>query len=94
MFRKRVAEILRRSLKSLDKLDTIKEAEYSIVEQPPPAVIDEEPLPIIILSGSSYNPLDPFDPNLAAALSNFDPSTPFQVDLGFSDKIPRASQGT
>ena len=74
MFRKRVVDILRRSLKSLDKLNTIKEAKRLTLEREALVVKEEAPL-TNIFNSDFLNSLDPF---IAASLySNFNPSDPF-----------------
>ena len=91
MFRKRVADILRRSLKSLYKLDTIKEAKRLTLEYKAPVVEEESPLTNTFDSGF----LTFLDPSIVASLySDFNPWDPFQVGLGFSSRTPRATQGT
>ena len=74
MFRKRVADILRRSLKSLDKLDTIEEAKRLTLERE--ASVVEEKAPLTDTFDSNF--LASLDPSIAASLySDFDPSDPF-----------------
>ena len=73
MFRKRVADILRRSL-SLDKLDIIKEAKRLTLERQ--ASVVEEEAPSTDTFDSNF--LASLDPSIAASLySDFDPSDPF-----------------
>ena len=74
MFRKRVADILRRSLKSLDKLDTIKEAKRIALERE--ALVVEEEAPLTNTFDSNF--LAFLDPSIAASLySDFNLSDPF-----------------
>ena len=73
MFRKRVVEILRRGLKSLDELDTIKEAKRLALEREAPTT--EEETPPTDTFDSDF--LASLDPSVAASLySDFDPSDP------------------
>ena len=74
MFRKRVVDILRRSLKSLDKLNTIKEAKRLTLEREALVVKEEAPL-TNIFNSDFLNSLDPF--KAASLYSNFNPSDPF-----------------
>ena len=74
MFRKRVVDILRRSLKSLDKLDTIEQAKRLALERE--ALVVEEEAPLTDTFDSNY--LASLDPFIAASLySDFNPSDPF-----------------
>ena len=74
MLRKRVADILRRSLKSLNKLDTIKEAKRLALEREASVVKEEAPL----TNTFDSNFLTSLDPSIAASLySDFNPSDPF-----------------
>ena len=73
MFRKRAVEILRRGLKSLNKLDTTEEAERLTAENSP--IIEDTP-PLTIPSEPGF--LGKIDPAVIEALSSdFDPSNPF-----------------
>ena len=74
MFWKRVADILRRSLKSLDKLDTIEEAKRLALEGE--ALVIEEKAPLTNTFDSNF--LASLDPSIAASLySYFNPLDPF-----------------
>ena len=74
MFRKRVADILCRSLKFLDKLDTIEEAKRLTLERQ--ASVVEEEAPSTDTFDSNF--LASLDPSIAASLySDFNPSDPF-----------------
>ena len=74
MFRKRVADILRRSLKSLNELDTIKEAKRLALNREASVVEEEAPLTDTFDS----NFLASLDPSVEASLySDFNPSDPF-----------------
>ena len=74
MFRKRVADILRRGLKSLNKLDTIEEAKRLTLERE--ALVVEEEAPLTDTFDSNF--LASLEPSMAASLySDFDPSDPF-----------------
>jgi hypothetical protein len=63
MFRARAAEILRRGLRSLDELDAAEAVERDMSPSAPPLA---PPVPI-----------ETVDPDLAAALFDFDTSDPF-----------------
>ena len=74
MLRKRVADILRRSLKSLNKLDTIKEAKRLTLKREASVVKEEAPP----TNTFDSNLLISLDPSVAASLySDFNPSDPF-----------------
>ena len=74
MFRKRVADILRRSLKSLNKLDTIEEAKRLTLERE--ALVVKEEAPATNTFDSDF--LTSLDPSIAASLySDFNPLDPF-----------------
>ena len=74
MFRKRVVDILRRSLKSLDKLDTIKEAKRLALKRE--ALVVKEEAPFTDTFNSDF--LTSLDPSIAASLYfDFKPSDPF-----------------
>ena len=74
MFWKRVADILRRSLKSLDKLDTIEEAKRLALNREASVVEEEAPLTDTFDS----NFLASLDPSVEASLYyDFNPSDPF-----------------
>ena len=74
MFRKRVAEILYRSLKSRDKLNTIEEAKRLTLEYKTSVIKKEAPLTNTFKSDFLAS-LDPF---IAASFSSdFNPSDPF-----------------
>ena len=91
MFRKRVAEMLRRGLKSLDELDATEEAERLALERE--ASTTEEETPPTDTFDSDF--LTSLDPSVAVSLySDFNPSDPFWAGLGFGGRTPRAAQGT
>ena len=74
MFRKRVVDILRRSLKSLDKLNTIKEAKRLTLERE--ALVVKEEAPLTNTFDSDF--LTSLDPSITASFySDFNPSDPF-----------------
>ena len=74
MFWKRVTDILRRGLKSLDELDTIEEAERLVLKREASVVEEEAPL----TNTFNSNFLASLDPSVAASLySDFDPLDPF-----------------
>ena len=68
MFRARAAEMLRRSLKSLDELDAVEEAERLAAVRTP---VETDPP-----TSEAPDPYDSLDPELAAALAAYDPSDP------------------
>ena len=73
MFRKRAIKILRRRLKSINKLNTTEEAEYLTPERLP--VIKDAPL---LIESSEPGSFGVIDPSVIVALSaDFDPFNPF-----------------
>jgi hypothetical protein len=72
MFRLRVAKMLRRGLKSLDKLDAVKEAKRTAKQVVKPKDPLPDPSPAL-----SPNPNDFLDLSLALALAAYNPSDPF-----------------
>ena len=74
MFWKRVTDILRRGLKSLDELDTIEEAERLVLKRE--ASVVEEEAPLTNTFDSDF--LTSLDPSIATSLySDLNPSDPF-----------------
>jgi hypothetical protein len=73
-------------LMTLDELDTVKEKEKQDAEELKRARQEVNTLAPTVD--------EPLDPDLAAALTTYDPSDPFWVTLDFGDKIPRVIPGT
>ena len=83
MFRKRTAEILRYSLKSLNELDIAKEAERLLIISKEPPIKSKNSFPSNPFKPGSYSIMD--SAIVKAFSADFDPSNPFwSFLLGFS----------
>ena len=88
--RRRAGEMLRKGLRSVDELEEAEKKEKDALETEKQRKLREQRS---LLVNSSNPSLEPLDPDLSAALSDFDPDDPFWVAHGFSGVATDSSSG-